>query len=301
MSNEKDIAEKSFMNCDDVAADAVNVAFFDGKSIVNQSELTDCVPTSQFIANGKLSGQERDVVKYWSKGGAIIAVLGVENQTKVDSDMPLRVISYDGASYKSQVLQHAAASRDKAIAYIPPYPVFTLVVNFGNKPWDKPKSLLECIGEHNIPKEMRKYFNDYRIFVLDLPAMSKEDISKFKSDMRAVAQVIHANNRKEPYEFDDKELVHPEETLRVISALTKDDEFMEAYEKIIESGYEGGISMCRVTTEIKQKGKQEGMMEMAAIIRAYRDSNSIEETAKTNNTSVEHVRSVLQMAGYLPA
>ena len=53
-----------------------------------------------FKADGKIHEQERDVSKCWKNGEIRISILGIENQTTQDSDMPLRVISYDGASYK---------------------------------------------------------------------------------------------------------------------------------------------------------------------------------------------------------
>ncbi len=33
-----------------------------------------------------------------------LCLYGLENQTKVDTDIPLRVISYDGAGYRAQLL-----------------------------------------------------------------------------------------------------------------------------------------------------------------------------------------------------
>ena len=63
----------------------------------------------------------------------VIALLGLENQTKPDENMPLRVISYEGASYKSQLLDG-----EKNF-----YPVITLVLHFGKQHWEKARSLYE--------------------------------------------------------------------------------------------------------------------------------------------------------------
>ena len=49
-----------------------------------------------------------------------LACVGFENQTQADPDMPLRVMSYDGAEYRAQLAK--AGSR---------YPVVTLVLYFG--------------------------------------------------------------------------------------------------------------------------------------------------------------------------
>ena len=65
------------------------------------------------------------MAKYWTKAGARIAIFGVENQSQPDADMPLRIIGYDGASYKEQSLQHDAAKntvRSCPFPRIPPSP-----------------------------------------------------------------------------------------------------------------------------------------------------------------------------------
>lgn len=60
-----------------------------------------------------------------------MACIGVENQTAIDPFMPLRVIGYDGAEYRSQY----GAGSDK-------YPVVTFVLYFGlEKEWAKELSL----------------------------------------------------------------------------------------------------------------------------------------------------------------
>ena len=73
--------------------------------------------------------QERDVAKYWIRGEkgervrVRVAFLGIENQTKYDKDMALRVIGYDGAAYRAEL-----SVEDR-------YPVLTIVLYFGDQPW----------------------------------------------------------------------------------------------------------------------------------------------------------------------
>ena len=102
---EKDITEKTLEDYADVFADIVNVLLFDGEQRVLPEDLVDTSARSQFKADdGVLHEQERDVVKRWKHGKIVIALLGLENQTRPDENMPLRVFSYEGASYKSQLL-----------------------------------------------------------------------------------------------------------------------------------------------------------------------------------------------------
>ena len=54
---------------------------------------------------GEIHSQDRDVAKYWKNSQINIALFGLENQTVPDKLMPMRVIGYDGAEYKKQVLE----------------------------------------------------------------------------------------------------------------------------------------------------------------------------------------------------
>ena len=91
--------------------------------------------------------------------------------------MPLRVISYDGASYKKQLLDKGSKEN---------YPVATLVLYFGTESkWTAPKKLYECF---NVPNELKPFVNDYKINVFEIAWLDDETISKFKSDFKFVAK-----------------------------------------------------------------------------------------------------------------
>lgn len=149
---EKDIAEKTLEAYNDVFADIINVLLFHGKRCVQEQELEEESPNSSYKSDGKLHAQERDVAKYWRKGLVRIALYGLENQTDVDSDMPLRLFSYDGAAYRGQLLAKESLRR---------YPVVTLVLYFEyRKRWKTPRTLFDCLM---IPEELKPYVNDYRM------------------------------------------------------------------------------------------------------------------------------------------
>ena len=116
----KDVAEKLLEAYNDVFADIVNGLLFDGETVVRPEELEDQAPRAIYKADGAIREIERDVAKRWVKGNIRIACVGIENQTDPDPDMPLRVYSYDGAEYRTQLLKE---NRKK-----PRYPVVTLVL-----------------------------------------------------------------------------------------------------------------------------------------------------------------------------
>ena len=85
---EKDMTEKNLEALNDVFADIVNVLLFNGNQVVYEDKLEPASEHSIFKTDGKVHEQERDVSKYWKKGEIRISLLGFENQTKKDRNMP---------------------------------------------------------------------------------------------------------------------------------------------------------------------------------------------------------------------
>ena len=121
--NGKDITQKMIERYNDVFADIVNVLLFNGKKIVDEDTLIDTPADSALKIDGEVHSQDRDVAKYWKNSQINIALFGLENQTVPDKLMPMRVIGYDGAEYKKQVLEENR--------YKKKYPVITLVLYMG--------------------------------------------------------------------------------------------------------------------------------------------------------------------------
>ena len=58
------------------------------------------------IGGDRMSQSDLNVqllAKRWSKQNIRIACVGLENQTRPDPDMPLRVIGYDGVEYRAEL------------------------------------------------------------------------------------------------------------------------------------------------------------------------------------------------------
>ena len=100
-----DITEKILEDYNDVFADIANVLLFQGEQRILPEHLVNTKDKSMIKADGRIHEQERDVNKYWNDGNVTIALYGIENQTDIDKDMPLRVYSYDGASYKQTTVK----------------------------------------------------------------------------------------------------------------------------------------------------------------------------------------------------
>ena len=241
----KDKAEKSLFAYNDVFSDIINGLFFDGDKVVKPEELTDVTPGSVFRGDaGELREQERDILKRWSKGNVDFALIGIENQTVPDKFMPARIMSYDGASYKSQLLEGGNLL----------VPVVTVVLNLGEAAWSYPTNLKGIID--NIPPRLDKYVSDYRANIINVTDLTWSELEKFTSDFKIIAGYLRdAKTNENNVRKSNKNINHIDGVLKVLSALTDSDTIrglMENYKT-----KEGHI-MRDLFLEAKNEGFDEG-------------------------------------------
>ena len=263
---EKDIAEKVLEDYNDVFADIVNVLLFQGEQIVRPEQLEDKTLRSSYKADGKLREIVRDVGKNWNQDTIRIACLGIENQTDSDADMPLRVISYDGAEYRAQLIRDISSQdggdgdiiSTKKRRDIKRYPVVTLVLYFGYEYlWNGPISLKERL---KIPDGLDNYVNDYKINLYQIAYLPDEQIQQFKSDFRVVAEFFSQKRKQVDYTPSNQQLCHVKEVLQLFSVMTDDNRFEEIYNEELKE--EGGVkTMCDVLDRAIEKGKIAGIQE----------------------------------------
>ena len=258
---EKDKIEKTLEGYSDVFADIVNGLLFEGREIVQQSDVKDAEVNSIYKADLKVHGQERDTIKYWQNGEIRLSVIGFENQTADDPDMPLRVISYDAASYRNEM------NIDSTIHSVNPekkssrYPVVTLVLYFGHDHrWRHPVNLKQCL---EIPDELDRYVSDYRINLFEIAWLTDEQVNMFRSDFKIVADYFVQIRKNKKYEPSTETITHVREILNLMSVLTNDDWFEEAYNNEMQEG--GHTNMCEVLDEIENRGKAAGIAEGKAV------------------------------------
>lgn len=279
----KDITEKNLESFNDVFADIVNVLLFKGENLMKEKDLEADTKDSMFKADGKIHEQERDVSKFWKKGEVRISILGFENQTCPDKDMPLRVISYDGASYKQQLLDEKSKQR---------YPVTTIVLYFGTKEkWSEPKNLLGCF---KVPEELKPFVNDYKINVFNIAWLSDKTIDMFQSDFKIVAKYFQTVRLKKDYKGSNEEIRHVDALLKMLSALTGDNSFEEVYNN--GNLKKGGVTMCEVVEKIKNEGK---LAERAELVSKMLEAKLVTEQQIADLLKIS-VKEVKKIAAKVP-
>lgn len=258
---EKDITEKVLEDYNDVFADIVNGLLFKGEQRIRKEDLRTINPVSQYKADdSRLHEQVRDVVKEWTVSNVRIAICGLENQSAPDKNMPLRVFGYEGASYRGQ-----------AGTAGPKVPVVTLVLYFGTeRHWPEARNLKSIVP---VPAELDPYVNDFKINVFEIAWLTDEEISRFRSDFREVANFfVQCRLHKEYHPYGRTEISHIDEMLKLLSVMTGNDQF----EMLLQSpGKEEIHNMYDVAERLVSKGRTEGRAEGRAEGRLEERINSV--------------------------
>ena len=244
--NGKDITQKMLERYNDVFADIVNVLLFNGKRIVDEDALIDTPADSALKIDGEIHSQDRDVAKYWKNSQINIALFGLENQTVPDKLMPMRVIGYDGAEYKKQVLEENR--------YKKKYPVITLVLYMGyDRNWKYSNSLLDLL---EVDDNLKPYVNDYKINVFEIAFLDREKIELFKSDFRMLADYLYQMRTTNSYKGDESNIKHVDEILMLMSAMSG----FKNVENIIKVAHERKVCNMKGFFELaEEKGLERGL------------------------------------------
>ena len=159
-----------------------NAVLFDGRQVILPEELEDVDTEESTVLEHKDYAESikasRDNIKIQKKStvhGVQFVLLGLESQEHIHYAMPMRIMGYDYGSYKKQYDSNAkkyqsreGLDEDEFLSKMKKtdklIPVITVVVYYGERPWDGAKSLHEML---NIPEEMKQFVNDYKILLVE--------------------------------------------------------------------------------------------------------------------------------------
>ena len=269
----KDKTTRRLEAYNDVFADIINVLVFNGERRVLEDDLADVDTKSEFVADDKgLRGQDRDIAKFWEPQNIRLAMFGLENQSVPNAIMPLRIYSYNGASYKAQIIPRKPMEWDNdgislksdekaarnAKSRQPYYPVLTLVLYFGLTPWNAPKTLYEAV---HVPEEMKPFIPDLPINLVEVAWLEDAVIDKFQSDFKVVAKFFKQLRLRGETCLDmndpslSQTITHFLDLMRLMSAYSHDPRF-EA--EALKLPTEKERNMLAVLTKLEDKGRKEG-------------------------------------------
>ncbi len=253
---EKDLSEKNLFALNDVFADFLN-AFYRPKDAPKflPAEFADA-PTELIseTGGGNFAHKFRDVLKCLrNEVGINLAFFGLENQTKPDKTMPVRVMGYDWLVYDNQLKQKTCTPQKLHPGMLKILPVVTIVLYFGyDERWNAPRSLSECF---DVPAAIKPLFNDYPIHVIELAWLSDEEIGALSADLKFIAQSLRCFRNREFAFAPQGTMRHPGEVLTLLGHITGEPAYAVMKEKIQN---EENADMCEIMEEFRAHYRAEG-------------------------------------------
>ena len=293
-------------------ADLVNGFVFHGEQVVSPEDITELnrVIMKLWRKAGWLRAQMmiRDLARQVRVGvGAVI--VAVENQSDIHYAMPVRIMNADGATYEAQwkklKKKHRAGRKMKEAEFLSGMlkddkliPCFTIVVYFGEEPWDGPKNLKDMLNLEVLPQQLREMVADYPVNLLEVRKL--QHLEYFKTDIRYVFGLLqNTGNSKmlKKYveehreQFTDLE----EDVYDVISMMSHSRELQEIKDK--HKTAQGGIDMCKAIKELIAEGVEQGVEDGIALTKkVYKlqaEGWSAQKIAQECGITVEKVKWIL--------
>ena len=261
------IVTKDYMQDPQHFADAFNYYAFDGRQVVQAEKLSEEDPTELAIifSEGKKEFAEkfRDVLKQCilkEDDRFSYLMLGIEDQTDIHYAMPVKNMIYDALEYGKQVSkrgkEHKAAKDTKDAEFLSGLskedklkPVITLVVYWGTKEWDAPRSLKEMFED--VSEEVLQYVSDYKVNLIVPKEI--EDFSKFRTELGIALKYISVADQEEVTEALAKEegyRIVDVNTVRLVKEVTGVDIQVKEGEKEVE--------MSKAFRDMKDRARNEG-------------------------------------------
>ena len=177
-----DTVLKNYWNNNEQFADLFNAILFGGEQVISPDELEDADTEESSILEHREYAESikasRDSIKICKKSlthGVEFVMLGLESQEHIHYAMPMRVMGYDYGTYKKQYDSNAKKYQTKNGMTDDEYlsrmkqadrftPVITVVVYYGDNPWDGATTLH---GMLNIPDKMKPFVNDYKMLLVE--------------------------------------------------------------------------------------------------------------------------------------
>ena len=249
-----------------------NAAIFEGKQIIHPERLVRYENDISFLINDSKRAEDkkrrRDIVVKSDING-IYCLLGIEHQSSIDETMVIRCGIYEMLEY----LKQAENKEYKRLV-----PQIIVVLYTGTKKWNGPLKLSDYF---EIPEELKKYFDDRKIILVDVKEMDTSKISDEQT--RYFIEAIQAMY-KGSYE-DLKRLKRMKKENFLYAAIITGS--IDQVENVLEGDE---IDMCEGMERMAEGFRKEG--EVRGVIRG-RSEGKLEEKQNTlGNLSKETENSI---------
>ena len=278
----KDLAEKNLLQYKDVFSDIVNVNLFGGRCYVSAEELSrePGELITKVVSDDKLRQLQMDVPMKCKKHNRSF-FLCLENQSEKNNVMPVRDMGYQHAKYMEQIKEVKESNR-KTGNYPNPMtkelndsqklsPVITLVLNYSQNEWGKPRCLNDMLEfPEDMKCELELWIPSYSVCVINLASQPETTIRQYQSDFKYIVRYLSCGNDRRYRKA--KELIETTEgkggKINMCVLLDMYEERGEA--RGIEKGISQGIS----------QGILQGIEEINALYHCLLADNRMEDIQK---------------------
>lgn len=198
---QKDLTQNDYLNDKVRFADMCNGILFQGKDIIRPEELQELGEDIVYLEEKRRRKVIPDKVRLWR--GLYLAVISVENQTKVDYRMVFRMMKEEAVSYERQwnerereLRRRGALGKKTRLCWYGKNekftPVIPIVIYYGtDKKWDGATCLYDML---NMDLSLAPFVMDYKLNLFDYHEC--KDFSIFTTENRELFEVLSCARSK---------------------------------------------------------------------------------------------------------
>ena len=268
---QKDVSWNLFLEDDTRFADFINACGCNGEVTILPEDLLE-EDTKNVFRQGEGCASNttyRDMIRKVARGINFI-IVGIEHQETVNYGMPLTIMGYELGYYNKQ-RRHISRENRKNKEVLKEgeflyglrkedklYPVVTFVLYTGED-WDGETNLKGILDFNNIPENLQKLVQDYRIHLINIREW--RDTSVFQTDLKQVFDFIRYSENKDML----KALVEKDENFANLKEDTYD--VIEKYGKVKGLNKEkykrkdGTVDMCKAMDDWAKEEREIGLRE----------------------------------------
>ena len=248
-----DIQLKKFFEHNDRFLSLFNAYFYQGESVLKEEYLSpDDSEVVKLVASNHI-----DVIRRY-KENEYFALFVLENQSKVDYGMVVRIMKYQVLLYERGLRKASPNNYTPKGTKLPM--VRAIVLYTGEKEWDGPRKLSDMILDENGQKIKLDPAEDFFLNIIEL----NKDVSYNLNNqcVQDFIDLVHQLYDKSIH-LGDMNRIYQRDAVQAAYSITKDEQL-----KLILEQEEGGVKVCEAMRELFEDATNKGITKGIGIGRA---------------------------------
>ena len=270
-----DIQLKKFFEHNDRFLSLFNAYFYQGESVLKEEYLSpDDSEVVKLVASNHI-----DVIRRY-KENEYFALFVLENQSKVDYGMVVRIMKYQVLLYERELRKASPNNYTPKGTKLPM--VRAIVLYTGEKEWDGPRKLSDMILDENGQKIKLDPAEDFFLNIIEL----NKDVS-YNLNNQCVQDLMDLVHQlyDTTIHLGDTDRVYQRDAVLAAYSITKDEQL-----KLILEQEEGDVKVCEAMRELFEDATNKGITKGIGIgIEKGRAEGRAEEKIETNTINLRSI------------